>query len=168
MRSFCKKIEINKRGASVRYEDLLSKYDDKLIIKETDLPPSLKGLCADNVILISNDLSSKQKLEVLGEEIAHYEITYGDIRNQNNEFNKKMEFKARRHSYELVISLDDLIKALKTGIELVYEISEYFEVSIEYFLNVIAYYKSKYVLYVDYGKYRIYFEPLSVTELELT
>ena len=146
------------------YEKLLAQYDDEIIIEETNLKKGLSGLYLGEVILIEKRLNSVNKLETLCEEIAHHLITYGDIRDQTKMLHRKFELKARRLGSELAISLDGLIDAFHHGVQNLYEMSQYFDVSEQYVLNALNNYKMKYGLDVYHKGYVIKFEPLQVFE----
>ena len=148
------------------YENLLAQYDDEIIIEETNLKKGLLGVYLGEIILIEKRLNSVNKLETLCEEIAHHLITYGDIRDQTKMLNRKFELKARRLGSELVISLDGLIDAFHHGVQNLYEMSQYFEVSERYILNALNHYKMKYGLDVYHNGYVIKFEPLQVFEFK--
>ena len=62
-----------------RYEDLIIKYNHLHICDDFVLPGSFSGIYNDGVILIDKNTSSEKKLEILAEELAHHEITHGDI-----------------------------------------------------------------------------------------
>ena len=87
-------IKISKGLLHLRkYEELLSR-NEHLMIKETNnLPYNLSGLTLDHYIFINSNHSKSKQLETLAEEIAHTQITYGDIRNQNNLLNQKYELR---------------------------------------------------------------------------
>ncbi|WP_210133739.1 ImmA/IrrE family metallo-endopeptidase [Staphylococcus sp. GDY8P131P] len=146
------------------YEKLLAQYDDEIIIEETNLKKGLAGLYLGEVILIEKRLNSVNKLETLYEEIAHHLITYGDIRDQSKMLNRKFELKARRLGSELAISLDDIINAFHHGVQNLYEMSQYLDISEEYVLNALNHYKMKFGLMVYHHGYVIKFEPLQVFE----
>ena len=146
------------------YEKLLAQYDDEIIIEETNLKKGLLGLYLGEIILIEKRLNSVNKLETLYEEIAHHLITYGDIRDQTKMLHRKFELKARRLGSELAISLDGLIDAFHHGVQNLYEMSQYFDVSEQYVLNALNNYKMKYGLDVYHKGYVIKFEPLQVFE----
>ncbi|OEK64400.1 toxin [Staphylococcus equorum] len=146
------------------YEELLLKYDDDIIIEETNLKNGLSGVYLGEIILIEKRLNTINKLETLYEEIAHHLITYGDIRDQSIMLNRKFELKARRLGCEMVITLDGIIDAFHSGICNLHEMACYFEVSNDYVLKAIEHYKMKYGLDVYYKGYVIKFEPLQVFE----
>ncbi|WP_371106718.1 ImmA/IrrE family metallo-endopeptidase, partial [Staphylococcus sp. HMSC62D11] len=158
-------IKISKGLLHLRkYEELLSR-NEHLMIKETNnLPYNLSGLTLDHYIFINSNHSKSKQLETLAEEIAHTQITYGDIRNQNNLLNRKYELKARRLSYEILMPLSEIIEAYKQGVQNMYELADFFEVSEGFVQQCIRHYKCKYGLEVKYKDYLIKFEPFRVCE----
>lgn len=149
-----------------KYENLMVAYDDLLINDSNALPEDYEGFYSDGAVLVDKFLTKTRKLEILSEEIAHHLITYGDIRDQTKMLNRKFELKARRLGSELAISLDGLIDAFHHGVQNLYEMSQYFEVSERYILNALNHYKMKYGLDVYYKGYVIKFEPLQVFEFK--
>ncbi|MDK4077365.1 ImmA/IrrE family metallo-endopeptidase [Staphylococcus pseudintermedius] len=147
----------------------MSKYEQLLIenqhikIKDTvKLPYGYKGFYSDQVILIDDSLTEYKKHETLAEEIAHHKITYGNILDQSNMLNRKFELKARRLANESVITLQGLINAFNYGVQNIYDLATYFEVTKDFVLDAIQHYKQKYGLRTRYGKYIIEFEPLII------
>nr|DAI85670.1 MAG TPA: IrrE protein [Caudoviricetes sp.] len=123
-----------------------------------------KGFYDNGVILIDKNLSDAKKLEILSEELAHHEITYGNILNEQDIQNKKYELKARRLANEKIISLEGIIEAFLQGIHNLYELANFFEVTESFVLQSIEHYKQKYGYSTRCGKYVIQFEPLRVFE----
>ena len=123
----------------------------------------LKGLYIDNIISLSNKLNTiAQKKCVLGEELGHHHTTYGNIMNQDKLPNVKQEKKARAWAYKKLISFNDLINAFEEGVKSRYELSIYLEVTEEFLIDGIKFYKRKYGPYIKYKNYYIYFEPLGI------
>ena len=147
-----------------RYEDLIIKYNHLHICDDFVLPGSFSGIYNDGVILIDKNTSSEKKLEILAEELAHHEITHGNIINQKDIQNKKYELKARRLAYEKLISLKDLIDAYLQGINNLYELANFFEVTEQFILETLEHYKQKHGYSVCCDGYIIQFEPLCVFE----
>ena len=147
-----------------RYEELLIKYNHLLINDCYKLPGNFKGFYDNGVILIDKSLSKAKKLEVLAEEIAHHEITSGNIVNQKDIQNRKYELKARRLANEKLISLEGIINAFLQGIHNLYELANFFEVTESFVLQSIEHYKQKYGCSTRCGNYVIQFEPLRVFE----
>ncbi|ASN72537.1 hypothetical protein 7F13_23 [uncultured Caudovirales phage] len=123
-----------------------------------------EGFYDNGVILIDKNLSDAKKLEILSEELAHHEITYGNILNEQDVQNKKYELKARRLANEKIVSLKGIIEAFLQGIHNLYELANFFEVTESFVLQSIAHYKQKYGYSTRCGKYVIQFEPLRVFE----
>ncbi|EGQ2779151.1 ImmA/IrrE family metallo-endopeptidase [Staphylococcus pseudintermedius] len=146
----------------MRYEDLLIENEYIDVIETSSLPYFQSGLYYDGTIYIREDMSDYKKHETLAEEIAHHKITYGDILDQSNMLNKKSEIKARRLANESVITLQGLINAFNYGVQNIFELALYFEVTKAFVLDTIQHYKQKYGLSVSYGGYIIKFEPLTI------
>ncbi len=145
-----------------KYEQLLIENQHIKIKDNVKLPCSYKGFYSDEVILIDDDLSEYEKYETLAEEIAHHKITYGNILDQSNILNRKFGLKARRLANESVITLQGLINAFNYGVQNIYDLATYFEVTKDFVLDTIQHYKQKYGLRTRYGKYIIEFEPLII------
>ena len=147
-----------------KYEELIIQNNHLHICDSFELPGMFKGFYDNGVILIDKNLSNAKKLEILSEELAHHEITYGNILNVNDIQNKKYELKARRLAYEKLISLKDLIDAYLQGINNLYELANFFEVTEQFILETLEHYKQKHGYSVCCDGYIIQFEPLRVFE----
>ncbi|EGQ0370620.1 ImmA/IrrE family metallo-endopeptidase [Staphylococcus pseudintermedius] len=145
-----------------KYEELLIQNNSIPIIETNRLPEFQSGLYINGQIFIKDDISTHQKHAVLAEEIAHYKYTYGNILDQSNMLNRKFELKARRLANESVITLQGLINAFNYGVQNIYDLATYFEVTKDFVLDAIQHYKQKYGLRTRYGKYIIEFEPLII------
>ena len=147
------------------YDNLLDECVNLGInIKELTLRGS-DGRCKGNRIAINKKLSTKEKKCVLAEEMGHYHKTVGDILDQSNINNIKQEIIARRWSYEKLISILDIINAYRSGVKNRYELADYLDVTEEFLIETIEYYKCKYGIYYQIDNYLIYFEPLGVMEI---
>ena len=147
-----------------RYEELLKKYDYISINETRSIPKFMSGFYMNGEIFINSNRPTTIKLETLAEELAHHEITYGNILNEQDIQNKKYELKARRLANEKLISLEGIIEAFLQGIHNLYELANFFEVTESFVLQSIAHYKQKYGYSTRCGKYVIQFEPLRVFE----
>lgn len=147
-----------------RYEDLLIQNNHLHICDSFELPGMFKGFYDNGIILIDKNLSNAKKLEILSEELAHHEITYGNILNEKDIQNKKYELKARRLAYEKLIPLKDLVNAYLQGIHNLYELANFFEVTEQFILETLEHYKQKHGYSVCCDGYIIQFEPLRVFE----
>ncbi|WP_462130030.1 ImmA/IrrE family metallo-endopeptidase [Staphylococcus pseudintermedius] len=146
----------------MRYEDLLIENENIDVVETSYLPYFQSGLYYEGTIYIKENMSDYKKHETLAEEIAHHKITYGNILDQSNLLNRKFELKARRLANESVISLQGLINAFNYGVQNIYDLALYFEVTKDFVLDTIQHYKQKYGLRTRYGKYIIEFEPLTI------
>lgn len=134
-------------------------------VEEVNFLPSFQPGCYMNgKIYIKNNLSDIRKAEVLFEELGHHEKTYGNILDQSKSINRKFEGYAVRHGYQAALPLRIIIEAYHYGINNLYELAEYVELSEEYIIKVIEFYKKKYGLSTYFNGYVIKFEPLQVFE----
>lgn len=141
------------------YDELLIEADKLgIIVKELDLI-TRDGHCKGNRIAIDKNLSNYKKACVLAEELGHYFLTVGDIRNQKIINNRKQELLARRWGYNKNVGLLGLIKAFEHGCANRYEIAEYLNITVEYLNEAIEYYSSKYGVMHKIDDYIIYFSP---------
>lgn len=147
-----------------KYEDMLIEYDYIEVIECDNLPKRLSGLWLGDMILINRNLPITSKLETLAEELAHNELTYGNIVDQSNFNHRKFEGYARRLAYEKLVPLKDIVKAFLQGIHNLYGLADYFEVSESFVLHTLNHYKQKYGYSVCCDGYIIQFEPLHVFE----
>lgn len=147
-----------------RYEKTLIN-NEHIIIKETNnLPDHLKGLYVDGLILLQENLTDAEKLEVLGEELAHHDISYGNIIDTDEMWKWKFEHKARRLGYEKIISLQNIVQAYQSGVHNQFELSNYLDVSEGYIDEALEHYQKKYGLSTWHEHYLIKFNPLQVFE----
>ncbi|EGQ0386385.1 ImmA/IrrE family metallo-endopeptidase [Staphylococcus pseudintermedius] len=146
----------------MRYEDLLIENENIDVIETSFLPYFQSGLYYEGTIYIKENMSDYKKHETLAEEIAHHKITYGNILDQSDMLNRKFELKARRLANESVITLQGLINAFNYGVQNIYDLALYFEVTKDFVLDTIQHYKQKYGLRTRYGNYIIEFEPLII------
>ncbi|WP_145436909.1 ImmA/IrrE family metallo-endopeptidase [Staphylococcus hominis] len=149
-----------------KYEDMLIEHDYIEVIESDNLPKRLSGLWLGDMILINRNLPITSKLETLAEELAHNELTYGNIVDQSNFNYRKFEGYARRLAYEILIPLKELISAYLQNVHNLYELADYFEVSESFVLQTLNHYKQKFGHSISCGKYVIQFEPLRVFEYE--
>lgn len=147
-----------------KYEDMLIEHDYIEIIECDNLPKRLSGLWLGDMILINRNLPITSKLETLAEELAHNELTYGNIVDQSNFNHRKFEGYARRLACEILIPLNELINAYLQNVHNLYELADYFEVSESFVLKTLNHYKQKFGHSTRCGKYVIQFEPLRVFE----
>lgn len=151
------------------YEDLLTDAakENIIVTDQFDLSGTrLKGLYCDGTIALNRDMYiESEKTCVLAEELGHHYTTVGDIMDQTDVSNRKQERRARIWAYHKLLSLDDLVASYQCGCRNRYEIAEYLNVTEEFLIDCLAYYREKYGLYARHNNYVIYFEPLGVLEI---
>ncbi|QUH21463.1 ImmA/IrrE family metallo-endopeptidase [Alkaliphilus sp. B6464] len=146
------------------YEEMIIKADEEGIeVIEMDFKGNAKGYCCDNVISISNKLTTnKEKKCTLIEEISHLKNNIGNILDQSDIRNRKQERLARTWGYEKLVGIIDLVSAYNNGVRNRYELSEYLDVTEEFIDSALKYYKEKYGLFYEIDNYIVYFEPLVI------
>lgn len=125
-----------------------------------------KGLYCDGTIALNQDIcADSEKACILAEELGHHFTTVGNITDQKETENRKQERHARIWAYHKLLSLDDLIDSYKFGCRNKFEIAEHLNVTEDFLVDCLEYYKEKYGLYVRQDNYLIYFEPLGILEM---
>ena len=152
-----------------KYEELLNVADKSNVIvtDQFDLSGTrLKGLYCDGTIALNRDMYiESEKTCVLAEELGHHYTTVGDIMDQTNTANRKQERRARIWAYHKLLSLNDLINSYKCGCQNQFEIAEHLNITEEFLIDSLTYYKEKYGLYAQQDHYIIYFDPLGILDL---
>ena len=127
----------------------------------------IKGLYCNSTIAINDKLKdSRKKACILAEEIAHHDLTVGNILEQSNTQNRKQEMLARMSAYNRMIGLIGLINAFNAGCRNRFEIAEYLDVTEEFLIDALESYRNKFGEYTTIDEYVIYFEPyLSIAKM---
>lgn len=146
----------------VTYNDLLIEADNNLLITKEKPLRANKGRIKGNRIAIKKDMTELEKKCVLAEELGHHYTSVGNILDQTDTSNRKQERRARVWAYCKLLSLDDLIDSYKCGCTNRYEIADHLNVTEEFLIDCLAYYREKYGLYTRYKNYVVYFEPLVI------
>ncbi len=147
------------------YEKLLEEaYSKNIIVKEINFESSCKGITKGNKIAISKQvITSSEKACILAEELAHNELTVGNIIDQkNNISNRKQEYKARLLAYNKMIGIKGIIDCFNYGCRNKYEIANHLNVTEEFLSEALDCYKKIYGIYKIYREYIIYFDPLAI------
>lgn len=148
------------------YEDILIEADSRdLITKEKPLRAH-KGRIKGNRIAINKNLTEKEKKCIMAEELGHYYTAFGDILDQSSSSNRKQESRGRVMAYNRLIGLMGIVDSYNNHCQSLAESAEFLDVTEEFLLEALQYYKSKYGPCVTIDNYVIYFEPsLGVLEL---
>lgn len=145
-----------------KFEQLEQEIHDKgieidFVVFKSD---RIKGLCCDNSIALSKSLrTSAEKSCVAAEELAHHQLTTGNIVDLSDVRNRKQEQRARLQAYNNQVGLIGFVHAYEHGCCNHSEISEYLEVTEEFLKEVIECYRSKYGTHIKINNYIIKFEP---------
>ncbi|WWR16501.1 ImmA/IrrE family metallo-endopeptidase [Lachnospiraceae bacterium JLR.KK008] len=153
----------------MKYEELLeeSAAEDVYIIENADFKSKADGLINGNVIGINKKVRTARKRTcILAEELGHYHTTVGDIVCQSTISDRKQELKARVWAYNKLIGLTGIVNSYQQGCCSLHDTADFLDVTEEFLLEALQYYKSKYGIYTTIDNYVIYFEPsLGVFEL---
>lgn len=152
----------------MNYESLLIEADkNDLITKEKPLK-AYNGRIKGKKILIRKDMNSVKKACVLAEELGHYHTTVGNILDQNITDNRKQEQRARAWAYNKMIGLTGIINSYEHGCRSIHETADYLNISEEFLIEALNYYKNKYGICTAINNYVIYFEPtLGIAKIEI-
>ena len=107
------------------------------------------------------------KADVLAEEVAHYDLTVGNILDQSVTENRRQEHKARQLAHDIRIGIDGLVDAYKAHCHSRYEIADYLGTTEEFLQEAIDGYRDKYGRFAVCGDCIVIFEP-SLAVLEMT
>lgn len=150
-----------------RYEDTIAAHHDEIIIcDKADLPHTIKGYYANQygpMILINKSVKIEtEKVCVLMEELGHHYTSVGDITDQKDISNRKQEKLARGWAYKELVTLSKLIASYRHGCRNRYEIADYVGVTESFLMDALEFYKEKYGLFYQSGKYLIRFDPFYI------
>lgn len=150
----------------VTYEQLLIEADkNSLVAKEKNLPIS-KGRIKGNRIAIQRNLHEREKKCIMAEELGHYYTAVGNILDQSTVSNRKQELRGRAYAYNRLVGLVGIVNAYRHRCQSLSEMAEYLEVTEEFLMDSLKYYKAKYGCRAKIDNYVIFFEPnISVLEL---
>ncbi len=140
--------------------------NEKIDLYTLPMRGTLKGLYADKVIAISNEVKTASEFAcVVAEELGHYYTSHGNILDQKSMSNQKQELRARKWAHEKLILVEDLLNAYLSGVSSRFELAEFLNVTEEFLLEAICGFSKKYGSYKVIGDYIIYFDPLGILEL---
>ncbi|MFD0868825.1 Domain of uncharacterised function (DUF955) [Chlamydia abortus] len=143
------------------YDKLLKETEARVF--EVDMPSTIKGLYADNVIWINKSIpTSTEKACILAEENGHYHTSIGNILDQSSIPNRKQEQRARTWAYRKLIPLSSFVQAHKQGIHNRYELAEYLEVTESFLEDSLKRYQEIYGTHTQWKCFTIYFDPLLI------
>ena len=127
----------------------------------------LSGLYCDSTIALSKTLKkTAEKKCVLAEELGHHYTATGNILDQSTVENRKQELRGRIVAYNKLVGLRGIVDAYLHHCQSISESAEYLEVTEEFLIDSLNYYRNKYGVYTKLDNYVIFFQPnLVVMEL---
>lgn len=127
----------------------------------------IKGLYCNSTIAINSKLKdSRKKACILAEEIAHHDLTVGNILDLSDTQNRKQEMLARLKAYNHMVGLTGLIRSYEYGCRSLYEMAEFLDVTETFLKDALEAYRLKYGEGITIDNYYITFEPcLSVAKI---
>ncbi len=146
-------------------EELMANYPNLKYQFNDRMPEKLKGLCRGDVIYLNPNQSSEQLVGTLGEEIAHYLTTVGDITAQDTNEKRKQEQKARDLGATLVVSPADYIECFNQRLSTRWECAEYLGVTVETLDEATNAYATLNNGKLDYENYTIFFRADGIVEI---
>ena len=153
-----------------KYETLLENASDAgVIVDETShfCGTKIKGLYLDKHIAISKDISTDtEKACILAEELGHHYTATGNILDQSTVENRTQEMRGRIVAYNKLVGLRGIVDAYLHHCQSISESAEYLEVTEEFLIDSLNYYRNKYGVYTKLDNYVIVFEP-NIAVLEL-
>lgn len=150
------------------YESLLLEADQLGVYTvEMDMKGALKGLYADNVICINQNIkSSTEKATILAEEIGHHLTSVGDILDQRKVGSRKQERRARAWAYVKLVPLSKIVQAYENGARTRYDLAEYLNVTDSFLGEAIKHHLEKYGTQTTYKNYIIRLNPLKINRIK--
>ena len=147
----------------MNYEDLLeeARIDGIRVYENYRFrSPRIKGLYCDGSVALSNVLhTSAERCSVLAEELGHHYTAVGDITDMKSVSSRKLERLGRIYAYNKLIGLTGIVDACEHRCQSRHEMAEHLEVTEEFLVEALSYYREKYGWQVRYENYVIYFEP---------
>ena len=125
------------------------------------------GLLIGKDIILREDIpTSAKKTDVLVEEIAHSELTVGNILDQTDANNRRQERKARLRAAEMQVPLQGIVDAFRAHCRSSYETAEFLDVSEDTLREALELYRQVYGAAASVDGCIVRFEPrLSVYEV---
>ncbi len=116
----------------------------------------IKGLYCNGTIAINKNIdTNSEKTCILAEELGHYYTTVGNIIEQRTTSDQKQKFRAWAWSYNRLIGLSGIINAYKKKCQSLSDIAEFLNVTEEFLLESLKYYKGKYGICTTVDNYVI-------------
>lgn len=96
--------------------------------------------------------------------MGHYETVAGNILDLSDPWNRKQEQWGRAWSYDRLIGLSGIVKAVKAGCRNCYEAAELLDVLEAVLRDALGHYRSRYDRSTTWDRYVIFFDPVNITK----
>ncbi len=147
-----------------RYEELEEAAKEMGIrVEEKPLKYNDGRIRGNRVLIRSTIPTRKQKAAVLCEEMGHHETGVGNILDQSDAWNRKQEQRGRAWSYDRLIGLSGIVRAVQAGCRNTYEAAELLDVPEDILRDALEHYRGRYGRSTTWGRYVIYFDPVDIT-----
>lgn len=148
---------------------------NKIVIKYVVFPKTIKALYYEEknlppVIAINKNckMGPSEEACIIAEELGHHYTSCGDLLSNKTDKTiiRKQEEQARRWAVKRIASLKDFIGAFETGCRSKEELADHLNITEEFLLWSIDYYKKRYgLMTVVDEQYVICFEPFGIAKL---
>ena len=150
----------------MKYNALLNEANaEGISIKERPFK-TYDGRIKGKDIYLRKDMNTTEKSCVLAEELGHHYTATGNILDQSTVENRKQEMRGRIVAYNKLVGLRGIVDAYLHHCQSISESAEYLEVTEEFLIDSLNYYRNKYGVYTKLDNYVIVFEP-NIAVLEL-
>lgn len=122
--------------------------------------------CDGNIALNKKLNTAAERACILAEELAHHDITSGNIIDLKDLTSAREEQKARLRAYNRLIGLSGIIRCFESNCRNRYEMAEHLNVTEQFLNEALELYTEKYSPYIQFDNYVICFTPnLSVMKV---
>lgn len=138
------------------------RLEENLYLGNDHVPPEnyLLGISKPGRIGLARELQTDaEKIGILAEEFGHNLYTVGNIIDQTDIRNRKMELEARNFAYDLLVGIDGIADCIRNGCQSCYEAAEFLGISESFLRDAIKYYHGKYGCRIETDTFDLYFEP---------
>ena len=125
-------------------EELMSVTPELDFLYDPLMPEKQKGFLDGDVVYLNPKQSYYELPCTIGEEIAHYLTTVGDITRQKTLNDKKQERQTRTLGAVIVVSPYEIINCYENGCKTLAESANFLQITIETLKTAIEYYARKF------------------------
>lgn len=154
-----------------KYEREVAKAESQglTVVDGYDFGSDLRGVVVGTVIVISDRIKTdRERLCVLWEELAHFQLNGGDILDQQIPNSRHQEHKAHVRMVRENLPLERIVETVASlGVDTnLYEVAEALEVSERFLREALEIYHAEYGASTRVGGYLVSFTPFNVQREE--